>query len=348
MDSTVIGSDAERQRAAGNQSVIEQAATWSGAGAPVVLATVVKTWKSAPQPVGSQMAIDQDGQFVGSVSGGCVEGAVIEASVEVLDSGRAQLLAFGVTNDEAWDVGLPCGGEIEVLLQRAEPSATERIAAEVRQRKPVATITDVTSGEARVVVPSEVEGLEESDRTAVERAFATEKARVVSSEDGRRFVVVFQPPPRLVMIGAVHLAQALAALALVSDFDVTVVDPRAMFATAARFPGVNVIVGWPTEVLDSLDLDGRTAVAALSHDPKVDLPALVAALSSECFFVGVLGSKRRQKTLRDSLNELGVNDSELEKLRGPIGLDIGARTTPEIAVSIMAQLVGQLRSRQDA
>ncbi len=318
---------------------LKSAANWLEEGRDIGLATVVQTWGSAPQPVGSQLVIDSDGSFLGSVSGGCVEGAVITEAVDVIESGKPMLMKFGVADETAWELGLACGGKISVFVESVDEvkaGLLKEIVKAQRNRVAVAMVTDLASGEARLVSAHD----SGSDPLANElvRSFRFDKSGVVGDEDGT-FINVFNPALKLVVIGAVHIAQALVPVAQLTGYDVTVIDPRGAFASEARFENVQLFSEWPDEVLDGFDLDVRTAFVALTHDPKIDDPALRIALDSKCFYIGALGSKRTHAARLERLK--GVEN--LEQIDGPIGLDIGARGAPEIAISIMAKMTSALR-----
>jgi xanthine dehydrogenase accessory factor len=287
------------------REILERAAAWSDAGQRVALATVVSTWGSSPRPPGSQLAVSERGEMAGSVSGGCVEAAVVQEALEMLRSGGPRTVEYGVTAGRAWEVGLPCGGRIRVHV---EPAPTAELGELLRSL---------------------------GARERVER--------LLDLGDGETFRVVLEPPVRLVIVGAVHLAQPLARMARVAGYDVTVVDPRAAFATAERFPEVTLERAWPTEAVPRLALDARSALVALSHDRRLDDPALEAALRSEAFYVGALGSRKTQAALRERLRGAGFAEPDVGRVHGPVGLDLGAVTPAEIAVEILAELVAALR-----
>ncbi|HSM92965.1 MAG TPA: XdhC family protein [Anaeromyxobacteraceae bacterium] len=287
------------------REILERAAAWCGAGQRVAIATVVSTWGSSPRPPGSQLAVSERGEMAGSVSGGCVEAAVVQDALGVLRSGAPRTLEFGVTAGRAWEVGLPCGGRIRVHVEPVELGTLRRLVSALAAREPAERLLDLG--------------------------------------DGERFRVALEPPVRLVIVGAVHLAQPLARMACVAGYDVTVVDPRPAFASAERFPGVTLVRAWPAEALPRVGLDARTALVALSHDRRLDDPALEAALRSPAFYVGALGSRKTQAALRARLREAGLAEGDVGRLRGPVGLDLGARAPGEIAVEILAELVAALR-----
>lgn len=325
------------------ESVVTPAASWLAAGRRVATATVVNTWRSAPRPVGSQMAVNDAGQFVGSVSGGCVESTVIQACLDLLQQGDPRSLEFGVSNERAWEVGLACGGRIEVWVGEAEPAVLARVARVRGERSPVAVLIDLSSGAQRVVEPDGASELPSELRSGLARALRDDQSRTVEDAGRRWFLHVFNPPARIVIVGAVHLAQVLAPLASLSGFEVIVVDPRRSFASADRFPGVDLDLRWPGAAFADIGLDQRTAVAALSHDPKLDDPALESALEGDCFYVGALGGRKSREARRARLGAMGIDDDQLGRIHGPIGLDIGARTPPEIALAILAEIIDRLR-----
>jgi xanthine dehydrogenase accessory factor len=321
------------------QSILSQALKWLGQGRKIALATVVQTWGSAPQPVGSQLLIDADAEFLGSVSGGCVEGSVITEAIDVIESGKPSLLTFGVADETAWEVGLACGGTIRVFVE----SIDEVKAGLLRQlvkfhngRTAVALIGNLETGEQRLVRADEAGN--DVFCKQLENGFRFDKSGVVSGAP-EHFIHIFNPALKLVIIGAVHIAQAVVPLAKLTGYDVTVIDPRGSFASEARFDGVKLIAEWPDEVLDGFDLDARTAFIALTHDPKIDDPALRIALASECFYIGALGSRRTHAGRLERLKDL----KNLDRIDGPIGLDIGGRGAPEIALSIVAKMTSALR-----
>lgn len=288
-----------------DREILERAAAWSAAGQQVALATVIRTWGSSPRPAGSQLAVSERGEMAGSVSGGCVEAAVVHEALEALRAGAARTVEYGVTAERAWEVGLPCGGRIRVFVEPAPAGALARTVDALRARERV--------------------------------------ERELELGDGERFRLVLEPPVRLVIVGAVHLAQPLARMAEVAGYEVRLVDPRTAFATEARFPGVAIERGWPEEALARIGLDARTAVVTLSHDRKLDDPALAAALRSPAFYVGALGSRRTQAAIQARLRAEGLSEADLARLHGPVGLDLGGVAPAEIAVEILADLVAAQR-----
>jgi xanthine dehydrogenase accessory factor len=324
------------------ESVLEIADAWSTAGQRVAWATVVGTWRSSPRPIGSQMAIAEDGQFAGSVSGGCVEGAVIEAAAQLLRGGQPSTLAYGVSTESAWEVGLPCGGTIEIYLAELPRQMLTRLLDARRNRTTLACLTDLERQVQELWQPGAASEIlaEPSELIAgISKAYLEEQDQLVQADGRRVFVHVQAAPLRLVVVGAVHLTQVLAQFSEVFGFELIVVDPRTAFATPERFPGARLVHDWPDVALEQLRLDRRSAVVVLSHDAKLDEPALLGALRSDCFYVGALGSQRTQQARRRRLLQDGISEAALERLHGPVGLDIGALTTPEIAVAILAEII---------
>jgi xanthine dehydrogenase accessory factor len=330
---------------------------WIEAGQTVAVGTVIQTWGSAPRGVGAKMGVSAGGEISGSVSGGCVEGAVVEASLEVMETGLPQLLHFGVADETAWEVGLACGGTIDVFVNRLDPAWYSPLFSAIQQEKTVAAAT-IIKGEGqqfgRTIVLFEDgsvygtlgDGLDEVSLKAVRTAFATGQPMRqtiltgLEEQEIEIFIDVILPSPVLVIVGGVHISIALADLARILGFRTIIVDPRRSFGNQARFPHVDQLLQvWPDQALSEIGLNRSTAVATLTHDPKLDDPALMVALSSQAFYVGALGSKQTQARRRQRLLEAGLSEAQLDRLHGPIGLDIRARTPEEIALSIMAEIV---------
>jgi xanthine dehydrogenase accessory factor len=307
---------------------------WHLAGRGVAIATVVKTWGSAPRPTGSQMVIDRNGAIEGSVSGGCVEGAVITQAIDAIAKGPSVLLEFGVSDDDAFAVGLACGGEIKVLVEPVGTALPEAILADLVMRRaqgtPVAYVTDLTGGTPAL-----------ADAAAYPAQFRLDQSGIAA--DGQSFVGIHNPPLRLAIVGAVHIAQHLAPMAIACGYQTYVIDPRSVFATRERFPDGELLDDWPDAALDQIGLNARTAVVTLAHDPKIDDPAICAALRSDVFYLGCLGSRRTHAKRLIRLQAEGFEDAALSRINGPAGLPIGGREPAEIAISIMAQLTQQLR-----
>jgi xanthine dehydrogenase accessory factor len=336
------------------RDVLAEIDRWREAGEPVALATVVETWGSAPRAASSRMAVTASGKIAGSVSGGCVEGAVVEASAEVLRTGRPRLLRFGVSDETAWSVGLSCGGTIEVFVEPLDAAAYEPLREAILAGRPAAAATIVRGpnallgrkllllpgGETRGSPGAELDPpLREAARAALEEG-RSRKIALSAPEPVEVFVEVLRPAPTLVIVGGVHIAIALAAIAKALGYRTIVVDPRARFGSAERFPHADRLVqAWPDDALAKIGLAADTAVAVLTHDPKLDDPALRAALPSAAFYVGALGSKATQAKRRQRLLGEGLTEAHLARLHAPIGLDLGGRAPEEIALSVMAQIV---------
>jgi xanthine dehydrogenase accessory factor len=312
----------------------EQALAWIRSGQGAALATVIETWGSAPRRVGAQMVVSSAGEMEGSVSGGCVEGAVVLEALEALEEGQGKLLEYGVSDGDAFAVGLACGGTIRVLV---EPIGTGGMPIEMLEalvearaaRTPVAYVTAL-DGSTRTLVREGNEERFRKDRSGIE-------------EDGKTFVAIHNPPLRLVVVGAVHIAQALVPMAQIAGFDPYVIDPREAFGSQARFPDARVINDWPDAALCDFGVDTRTALVLLTHDPKLDDPALHIGLGSGAFYIGALGSKRTHAARVERMTDAGFNAHTIARINGPVGLDIGASGPAEIAVSILAQIIESLR-----
>ena len=345
-----------------SDDVLDRALAWIDEGRRVALATVVETWGSAPRPRGSQLVVRDDGLFFGSVSGGCVEGKVIEAAQASMQDRRHQLLEFGVSNEEAWEVGLACGGTVRIYVEpvasvdaagtlgRVLLDRTRRARADKRA---VVLLTPLDpgpegAGHRTGPVRSWMRGdapLERALAEAAERALATDDAVTVEPASGPKvFVQAFNPPLRLVIVGAVHVAEPLARMGALLGYEIVMIDPREGFARPERWPGLTVATGWPDEVLATLAIDHRTAIVALTHDPKIDDPALAAALRSDAFYIGALGSKKTHAARAQRLAAQRFTEQQIARIHGPIGLRIGARSPAEIAVSIAGQLTERLRT----
>jgi xanthine dehydrogenase accessory factor len=311
----------------------ETALAWYREGGGAALATVVETWGSAPRRVGSQLAIAGDGRIEGSVSGGCVEGAVIVEAQEAIADGQHRLLEFGVSDDDAFAVGLACGGTVRVLVEPIGSALPEDLLEELvaarAARRAVAYEVNLTLGVRRLLHDAHAERMR-MDRSGMEG-------------DGETFVAIHNPPLRLIVIGAVHIAQGLVPMARIAGYDPVIVDPRETFASAARFPNETILHDWPDEAVAALGLDARTALVLLTHDPKLDDPALQAGLGAKCFYIGALGSTRTHAKRVERLRAAGFGDDAIGRIHAPIGLDIGAAGPAEIAVSILAEMTAVLR-----
>jgi len=344
----------------------ELVAQWRS-GVPTAMGTVVSTFRSAPRPAGASMLVTSDERAVGSVSGGCVEGAVFELGRQVIADGDVVLARYGVSDDDAFTVGLTCGGILDVFVERIDPVSFPEladVAASVEAEEPVAVVTLVAHPEAervgrRLVIWEDRHtgtlGSERIDEAVLDDArgllASGRTATLHYGPDGQRrgegmdvFVNSFEPPPRMLVFGAIDFAAAMARLGVFLGYRVTVCDARPVFATRSRFPDAHeVVVDWPHRYLqterDTGRVDSRTVVTVLTHDPKFDVPVLAAALRMDLAYVGAMGSRRTHSDRLERLREVGVTTEELARLSSPVGLDLGARTPEETAVSIAAELI---------
>ena len=343
------------------RDVLGSLRSWYADGRPLALATVVGTSKSAPRAPGAAMAVNADGEVVGSVSGGCVEGAVYDLAQDVLGGEDPVLQTYGYSDSDAFAVGLTCGGSVTVFVQAVDPASVPQLGevmASVDADEPVALATAVSGhGEigARLAVwPDRVSGTlgtEGLDAAVVDDARgmleqgATGQRHYGPSGERRRdevtvFVEAFAPPPRMLVFGAIDFAAAVARIGKFLGYRVTVCDARAVFATARRFPDADeVVVEWPHRYLDRTRVDSRTVICVLTHDPKFDVPLLEVALRTPAWYVGAMGSRRTHDDRLERLREAGLTEVELGRLRSPIGLDLGARTPEETAVAVAAEIV---------
>ncbi len=329
--------------AVGDDDPIDKALEWLDEGRRVAVATVVDTWGSSPRPRGAQLVVRDDGLFFGSVSGGCVEAKVVEAAHAAMDARAHRLLEFGVSNEQAWEVGLACGGTVRIFVEPVlDRAVLEAIRAAKEAQRAIAVLTPL-DGRASSTWSPGAASLDASLHAAAERALLTDDAMSVETAAGTVFVRAVNPKLALVIVGAVHIAEPLSRIASLLGYAVTLIDPREAFARKERWPGVTVATDWPDEVLGGMTIGRRTAIVALTHDPKIDDPALEAALRSEAFYVGALGSTKTHAARLHRLAARGFAPDALARIRGPVGLAIGARSPAEIAVSIMAQMTEALR-----
>jgi xanthine dehydrogenase accessory factor len=314
------------------REILPELDRWRANGERVAMARVVATRRSAPRPVGSKLIVSETGAIAGSVSGGCVESEVVEAAREVLAGGDARLLTFGISDDLALTVGLPCGGEIDVWIDEPDAELLGRLAEVARGEDRAVFFVDFDDATERLVLDGENDVADELIRSG--------HSKIVELHGRRVFADVLGPPPRLFVYGAVDTADALCAAARAIGWRAIVGDARARFATAERLPHADeIIVAWPDEAVAQVVPDHTTAIIVLTHDDKFDLPLLKAALASEAYYIGALGSRRNQERRRERLLEAGVRESELERISGPAGLDIGAHTPAETAISMLAEIM---------
>jgi xanthine dehydrogenase accessory factor len=347
------------------KELLETLDAWTGEGIGVGRAVVVRTFGSAPRPEGAVLLRADDGRIAGSVSGGCVEGAAAGEIETARGNGRSRVIRYGISDEEAWDVGLACGGTIDVLIEPVVPPAAAQAARSLG--RVVATVLPPDAPPAEfgrsepgagappvdpIVITADgategTLGAREADeqlRAAAADALLRGTSRTVTIGDRQVFLEAFPVKPRLVIVGAVEVARSLAVFAKELGYEVVVVDGRASFATPERFPPDRVdrlVVGWPDEVADAIGLGRDDAVAVLTHDVKFDEPAIVEALRRGCRYVGAVGSKKTQGDRRERLRAAGVSDDELSRLRGPVGLDLGGRNPSETALAIIAEVVAE-------
>ncbi|MCX4097964.1 XdhC family protein [Nocardia sp. alder85J] len=323
---------------------------WHAAGRSFAVATIVDVTGSAPRPVGATMAVDTDGRVLGSLSGGCVEGAVYELCREVLESGQPVRETFGYSESDPFAAGLTCGGALDVFVHRVTTADRAVLDAVLHGPEPVALVRDLSTGRLLALAGDETIG----DPFPAE-VIAAAAAMLDTGATGLRtvgcepeeitvFVESFTPPPRMIVVGAIDFAAAVAGIGRFLGYHVTVCDARPVFATPARFPDADeVVVDWPHRYLASTRMDSRTVVCVLTHDPKFDIPVLELALRLPIAYVGALGSRRADRDRRAHLRAAGLTDAELARLHSPIGLNLGGHTPAETAVAIAAEIVAHRR-----
>jgi xanthine dehydrogenase accessory factor len=334
------------------REIIPDINKWFTDGQQVALATVVRTWGSSPRTVGSKMAVNQSGEMVGSVSGGCVEGAVAEVCQGVIAENKPQLLHFGVADETAWEVGLACGGMIDVYVQPLSEYLFSTLKQMLAQETAFA-LAMVIAGPDDLLGKTMI--LSESGEASGSIAFSQyDEIKTLAlgsikggtgeiqslTDDIELFIDVNLPPPRLIVVGGVHIAVSLVKMAKAAGFQTIVIDPRRQFASQERFPDVDSLIqDWPDKAIQEVGITSNTAITMLTHDPKIDDPGLIVVLPSLAFYIGALGSQKTQAGRRERLLAAGVNPAHLARLRGPIGLDLGGRSPQEIAVAILAEIV---------
>lgn len=330
---------------------IRQMLAWRAEGYDVALATVTRTWGSSPCPAGSHLAIRDDGAFEGSVSGGCIEGEVVERGLAAIRDGDCAMLEFGIANEDAWRVGLACGGKVAVFVTHVDDDTAGVLAALEAMRKrhaAAALLVDLTSAKHALwsegtLAKGEIQ-LSETQTRDLETRFATDRSGPLDEEaDAPVFARIYNPNLKLLIVGAVHIAQNLAEMGARCGYAVTVIDPRDTWSTPERFPGITLDRRWPSTALDDLKPDARTAIVTLSHDPKLDDPALLSALASDAFYIGSLGSRKTHAARLHRLTKAGVPNEKLQRIHAPVGLDIGAQNPAEIALAALAQITQALR-----
>jgi xanthine dehydrogenase accessory factor len=318
---------------------------WRGRGERVAVATVVATRRSAPRPVGAKLGVSEGGELAGSVSGGCVENEVYGVAREVLDGSPGRLLTYGISDDLALSVGLPCGGEIEVFVDTPDEAVLAR-ALDVAERGERAVQFTVVAGpdvgsELLVLENGETVGSGPPELAASAHGLIRGKRSQLVELEGRTvFADVLGPPPRLLVFGAVDTAETLCKAARMIGWRTIVADARGKFATPERIPSADeLIVAWPEEAIERVQPDHDTAIVVLTHEEKFDAPALAGALATEAFYVGAMGSRRAQESRRQRLLEAGIDESQLDRIFGPSGLDVGAQSPAETALSVLAEIL---------
>jgi len=333
---------------------------WLQSDRKVALATVIKTWGSSPRPPGSSMAVTGEQQIAGSVSGGCVEGAVVEAAQKVLTSQKPERLHFGVSNDQAWDVGLACGGEIDVFLRYFQPVWIDQW-EKARADDQTFCLVLITRGPSELVgtqwiqqsdgnvialdVPEKELNLAQNlAAQAIVEGTTGEKglteARSAGEAARRYFLQVVDPQLQLIAVGGGHISKPLIQLADVLGFRCTVIDPRRLFGSRERFPGVDQLIqSWPQEAFKRIKITRQTAVVMLTHDPKIDDPSLEIALNSEAYYIGALGSRKTHEKRKERLRRAGLTEEKIARIHAPVGLDLGGNSAEEIALAVLAEIV---------
>lgn len=337
------------------RDILADVEKWMDTGEIIALATVIQTWGSAPRRAGSHMAFTLSGKITGSVSGGCVENAVIEAGMEVLKTNKPQLLHFGVADETAWEVGLACGGSIDIFLQPLNKEFFQERRKIINNEESAIHVTVINGtdeflGKEALIQENQFVsgsfGNEMDSRVLNLSAEIYTSQRMRLSEEVEVFSNVIQPSPTLVIVGGAHISIALVALARTLGFKTILVDPRKAWGNETRFPNVDKLIqSWVDEAFENIKINSSTAIAVLTHDPKIDDPAVKIALSSSAFYVGALGSKITNAKRNQRLLDDGVSESQIKKIHAPIGLDIGAQNPEEIALAIMSEIVDAYRKQ---
>ena len=314
-------------------NLLQVASQWHEKGIGAVIATVIETWGSAPRRVGSQLIVSGDGQMEGSVSGGCVEGAVVLEALDSLKDGKTKVLEYGVSDDDAFAVGLACGGKMRVLVEPIGKQMPQNLLQE---------LVDAITKDETVIYEINIKTLQ---RRLVFNYYEDRIRRNRSGfkEDGITFLNVYSPKLKIDIVGAVHIAQALVPIAEIAGFSPRIIDPRESFANRERFGSIEISNDFPDVALTKTKPNYRTAVILLTHDPKLDDPALHIALQSEAFYIGALGSKKTHQQRINRLKQAGFTEKQIGRVHGPIGLNIGASSPEEIAISILSEVIAQLR-----
>jgi xanthine dehydrogenase accessory factor len=327
--------------AAAVKEILDTLERWTGEGLRVATATVVKTERSAPRDPGAMLAVSERGEVAGSVTGGCVEPAVYEEAREVLAGGTPRLRTYGIADDEAFEVGLPCGGTVHIFVDTLDETMLSPLAEAFREERPIAlevAISGPRIGAKRLV---------SSGDGASGELLARGETAIMETDDGELFVNSFAPRPDMYVFGAVDHAAAVAQVGRFLGYRVTICDARARFATRERFPDVDeLVVEWPDRFLSQAPVDERTVICVLTHDHKFDVPLLKVALETAAGYIGAMGSRRTNEARAEQLKAEGVTDEQLARVKAPIGLDIGSRTPEEVAIAVAAEVVGTFRKKR--
>lgn len=304
------------------------------------IATVVDTWGSSPRPIGSQMLVTDSSEIIGSVSGGCIESAVIEESFQIMKGASPKKLNFNVSNERAWEVGLTCGGKVSVYIEtdEIESKIYESMMNAIQSRKFFTIIKDLTRHNNFLYFGSS----QKISNPEIKKFVSTIEHKNLKTgmfEDGKWFIQSYTPKPKIIIIGAVHIAQHLEKMCDACGFSIEIIDPRDTFASKKRFKIGKLINQWPDDYFNKNSIDNRTAIVTLTHDPKLDDPALFHALKSNAFYIGCLGSKKTHSIRVERLRKFGFKPNEIQKINGPVGLSINAKSPAEIAVSIISQII---------
>ncbi len=330
------------------ENLIEKTLEWVNQGRSVAIATVISTLGSSPRPIGSQMVVNDQESFQGSVSGGCIESTVLTEAQFVIRSNEPQRLSIGIDNKKAWDYGLGCGGSIDIYVEPVRPwiNIIIKLSKLIDLQHPCCLITNLSTGEKSIVdhgLLKKSSKLDDDIRSATETVISTGHSCLLKKDNVDFFLHGFLPPPKIIIGGAVHIAQPLFRMAQLLGYRPTIIDPRTVYATEKRFPETNLIIDHPQKAIKKIRLHSNSAVVALSHSPSFDDHLLAHALNADVAYIGALGSKKTHADRIRRFLEMGYSNDKLDKIHGPIGLDIGSITPAEIALSIMAEITQKKR-----
>ena len=327
-----------------NKKILEKAYEWIKDNQKIVMITVVETWGSSPKPIGSKMIVNENKEFFGSVSGGCIESFIIQESLEIIEKNKSfKIKKFEISNESAWNVGLSCGGEITIYLEgmNFREKTLEQIIQKQNKKLEFALLTNLSTGENKIFEKGRSLNKHFEKFTDQINSYYLSKNNGVI-KDSNIFIECYNNPLKIIIIGAVHIAQYLTDFADKFDFEIYIIDPRNYFGTKERFPNVEIINEWPNEAFKRIKTNSNCALIGLTHDPKIDDPALQYALKEKFFYIGALGSKKTHEKRCDRLKKAGFTRSEIDSIHGPIGIKLGGKSAPEIALSIIAQLVNEI------